>query len=231
MAAGDLITGWTGNQPVIPETWNPSYNQLQGQYAGAGASMYGANKQLQAAQVAADAQRYSAGLQAQAAMYPATLAMQRFNEVFPFISGQLRGRSPFSVPTPNLGAQPHIGTGAVFSPGDIQQQVNATRAANDQAAQAQMRTSGQQLAGRGLGGTSPLAQALNTATWGQNLATNTQAEQQARFNAAELNTKYGLQAQGLQEQQYASRQEEYIKRQQIGAQTYSALLAALSGLA
>jgi hypothetical protein len=236
MAGEFVINGvGPGSGPMTPWEWSPNWGNYYSAGQQADASKYGADKQAATAAAGFASQQAIAAMQAQASALPALLAQGRFATIWPYLSGQLAqagnfGRG-FGAAPKGLGPAPAAPSGTVFSEPQIQERVNATRSANDIGAAAQTRQTSQQLAGRGFGGNSPLAQALNNATWGQNLAANTEGEREARLGAAEANTKYGLQANQIAQQAYSSRQEEAIKRQQIGAQTYSALLAALAGLA
>lgn len=173
---------------------------------------------------------------ANASMYPATLQQQRFNRVFPFVQSQLGrvGDLAFSGAADGGaagGIGPNIKVGGVWNPQQIAQQVNATRAQNDQAMQSHMATNAQNLSGRGFGSNSPLLQALQGQAYGQNLATNTQAEQTLRTQAAQQNAEHLLNTQTARANEYAQRQQERLTGRGQTLNTYSALLNALSGLA
>lgn len=175
---------------------------------------------------------HNAYLAAEASKYPATLQQQRFNTVWPWLTGQLGHfltSNPYTIGG-SMPQQPHIGANPVYSQQQIQQQVNNTRAQNDTNAASQIRTQQQGLAGRGFGGNSPLAQALSTYTQGQNMATNTNAEQQLRFNSAQANAQQVLAGQQAQQEQYAQNQGLAIQRAQPYFQMQNALIAALGGL-
>lgn len=188
-----------------------------------------ASQQNLATQQRGETQR--AQIAARASTAPARMQQQRFNTVYGDIRnqlgqmgatfGQVGGQSPPS---------PEITVGGVWSPDQVQQQVNAARAGNDQATQARQAVMQRQMAGRGFGANSPLAMALGVGMGNQNLATNTGAEREIRWNAAQGNAQHQLATQQAREQQFASRQDEDIRRRQSQLQAYSALLGALGGL-
>lgn len=193
-----------------------SAKDIAGIQAGAG---------IQQAQIGADASKY-----------PATLAMQRFNEVFPFIKGQLGGLSgtlggALAGGGGASGMGPNIKVGGVWNPQQIQQQVNATRAQNDQSMHSQMNQNAAKVSGEGYGSNSPLLMALQGQSQGQNLATNTQAEQTLRTTAAGQNQQALLASQQARANQYNQQQQAALTARGQTLGTYNALLSSLSGLA
>lgn len=177
-----------------------------------------------------------ANIAAQAQELPAQLQQQRFGTVFPWMQQQFGnlmnqyGHPGGSGPGSGYGQGPNINVGGVWTPQQVQQQVNASRAHNDQATAAETRQMQGRMAGQGYGANSPLAAALAGQMQAQNLATNTQNTAQVRQNAAQLNAQHLLSTQQAAEQQYASRQQEAIAQQQIAAQRQNALIAALAGI-
>lgn len=126
---------------------------------------------------------------------------------------------------------PQINAGGVYSPTQIDQQVNASRAATDAAAASRSRSYANDLTGRGYGGNSPLLMAMQNQLQGQALAQNASSERDIRYQAAGANADQLLKTQQAREGAYASRQTEANQRGQITAQTRNALIAALAGLA
>ena len=186
--------------------------------------------QLASANLASERQLQGVQTQAAASELAPKLAMQRFQQVFPFLSKALTSQSLPSASGTATGTQPYISAAPVYSQQQIQQQVNTGRANNDQATAGQIRQTDAGLAGRGMGSGSPLAQALNSMAQNQNLATNTANQTTTQMNAANMNAQQVLQGQTAQEQQYASRQQEQISRQGIQAGSLNALLSALAGM-
>lgn len=220
-AGGNInYTGTGGGNGQLNWTPQAADEAFQAQQAG---QQRTANQQL--ANTAAAAQEY-----------PATLAQQRFNQVYPWVQGQfgnLTGNGGLfgQNNAGSVGQGPAINTGPVWSPSQIQQQVNNQTAQNDAATGGQLKQINQSTAGRGFGSNSPLAQALGVAAQGQNRATNTQNAQQTQWNAAQGNAQQQLAGQGLQEQQYESQQQQATARGGIIAGSYNALLASLAGMA
>src|SRR5262245_18522141 len=184
----------------------------------------GANlaQQRYATDTAAQTARQGNRLQYQAAIYPEQGKMNRFNQVFPLFSdalgkfgsgGMLQGGYGRAGAT---GTQPNISAAPVFSPQQIQQQVNAARSGNDQsAAGAQQRMQHRwhhQLAGPVFGTSAPPAPALRQNLYAQNLATNPGNERDIRSGAAQTNAGQVFEAQKARQQQYANRQQEEIER-------------------
>lgn len=211
-----------GANPDIAEAWRlggvqglQNQKDIAGIQAGAGISQ---------AQIAADASKY-----------PAMLQQSRFNSVFPWLKGQFGQATGGSASGGPLGAYapgagPHITVGGVYSPEKVQQQVNSTRAQNDQSTATKNAQAAAQTSGRGFGSNSPLLQSIYGQNNAANLATNTSAEQQLRYNAAQGNQQAILNSQQAAGQQYGARQNELLQARGQNAGVYNALLAALSGL-
>jgi hypothetical protein len=166
--------------------------------------------------------------QAQAAELPHMLKQQRFNTLLPWLQGQMG--SAFSVGGQS-GPSPEISVGPTLNSQQVQQQVNAARAANDMATQGRTQGIQRQMGASGFGANSPLAMALTQSARNQNMATNTGNERDIRLGAAEMNAGQIFKTQMGREQQFASRQDEDIRRRTQQNSQYNALLSALSGLA
>lgn len=151
----------------------------------------------------------------------------RFNQVFGALSPLLGQLGQWGANSQQIGGTPTINTNPIWNPQQIQQQVNAGRAQNDQATQTQMRLAGQQMAGRGFGANSPLAAAIQGQLAGQNLATNADTERQTRMGMTQANAGHQLGAQTAWEAAYADRLKPWLS---YAGSTQNALLAALSGL-
>lgn len=218
-------------------------------FGGRAPAAFGSTGVLEAQQRAADAlgqeaaarnQRAIAGMQqqgethrariaAQASTLPARLANQRFQQVMPMIQGQLsQALAPIGGQSP---PSPGITVGPVWSPDQIQQQVNAARASNDATLASRQQQMRQQVAGRGFGSNSPLAQALGVQLQGQNLSANAEAGREIPWQAAQGNAQQLLRSEQARETQFANRQQEDIERRRMQMTQANALLAALAGLA
>ena len=164
-------------------------------------------------------------------IYPQQLRQSRFDQILPLLRGGLASfLQAGTAPGGASGQGPEITAGPIWTEAQIQQQVNSQRGANDMATAGRIRGSRQDLAGRGYGGNSPLAQALQAQFQGQNLATNTANERETRFNLSRGNAQQLLASQTAREAQNASRQDEDIRRRQQSLGSYNALIAALGGL-
>lgn len=156
-----------------------------------------------------------ARMQTEAGKLPTLLKQARWNQVFPWVQGQLNNLGNWNSGYQGAGQQgqqPAISDAPIYSQQLIEQQVNQTRATNDQATAQRQAKLGQDLAGRGFGSRSPLAMMMGEAMQMQNLAGNTQAEQGLRWDAAGGNAKHVLEAQKAREAQFANRQQEEIER-------------------
>jgi hypothetical protein len=225
-------------------------NTIQAQIA-AEMGRYGADRSLDASRLASEASRFGsmqsrqasdfasrAGLSAANAAQSGqnrrlgmTLDWQRekFNTLNDRFS-QLYNDDAGAVGPGGAGESPDFGMpSSVYSPEQIQQEVNAATATNDSRAAGLMRQQREQLAGRGLS-SGPLLSALAARIQGQTMGDNADADRQIRLGATEANARQGSAAAGLRADTFASRQQEAIQRQQIGASQRNALLAALAGM-
>lgn len=171
---------------------------------------------------------------AAAQTFPARLQQQRFRRVFPWVKQQFGSfmggaTGPFTAGGQS-GQSPEITVGPIWTPQQIQEQVNALRASNAQQAQGQFQQMQQRLSGRGFGSNSPLLQALGAQIQGQRLAADTTGERELRFGAAEKGAEHLLKTQQAREQQFASRMAEDIERRRPYFQTLNTLLASIAGL-
>lgn len=158
---------------------------------------------------------------------------RRFDTVWGGLNGLIGqlGSGGFATAGGQSGQSPEISVGGVFTPQQIQQQVNAARGQNDATTANRVRQAQQQSAGRGFGSNSPMLQALTQRYENQNLATNADTERDIRQNASSLNADQRLATQEARSQQFSERQDEDIRRRQPYFQTANQLIAALAGLA
>lgn len=161
---------------------------------------------------------------------------QRFQQVLPLFEQQMSafqdslknfsagGTGSFtggSFTPPQTGAsgnQPHISAAPVFTPGQIQGQVNAGWANANQQAQTQQHQAANQFAGRGFSSRSPALAALQGQFEQQAMQTGADTERQTRLGSAQANAGQVLSAQQAQEAQYASRQQEALGYAGINSQ-------------
>jgi hypothetical protein len=220
-------------QPTLDPTILNTQANASGQANVAGIQAAASEKN---AQTQAAAQEQAAQTSAAPNLLSAQNTQSRFNTVFPYVSGQisslqnqLGGQSGQQGGGGQAGA-PKIDASPVWTPSQVQGQVNSQVAGNDAQTAGNIRQNAQGLAGRGFGGRSPLLSELTAQAQGQGMQANNQVRQAVPFNAAQGNAQQLLAGQQAQQGQYQSGQENTIARQQIAAQQQSALLSALSNL-
>lgn len=165
----------------------------------------------------------------------------KFNSVFGLLNGQLGNNNPsallkaFYPGGGPVGQAPRIDAGPIWNQQQVQQQVNSAHATNDQTTAGNIRDQQASAVGRGFGMGSPLLQELGAQQQAANLAANSDAERNIRWNAAQGNAAQTLKGQTAKEGQYASRQSEDIQRKTpiIGGYfgSRNALIGALAGIA
>lgn len=158
--------------------------------------------------------------------------MSRFNQIYGLLGGEL-GRlgqpGAFTAGGTNT-APPPISTGPVLNDQQVQQQVNQSRAATDQATQGTQQRNSASLAGRGFGSNSPLAFALNQSAANQGLQTNVNNETNTRLNASQMNAGHLLNSQQALSNQWQQGNQLDIERRKPYLQQQTALIGALAGL-
>lgn len=236
-------SGFSGPNPTFMQTWQHGDTQsaldraLQSSLAAGGVAGELARQRLQnqgsfrTTQLENTGATQRANIAAQAAEYAPKLQQERFSTLYNNLSGQ---QQPFAQTLAQVGGQatpaPQITVAPVYSDQQIQSKVNQTTANNDQATQGKINDSQSQLAGRGFGGDSPLAQSLAAMYQGQNLQSNTQNETDLRFNAAQANSQQILQGQQARSQQWSDQNANDVARRQTAAGYQNQLQAALSRL-
>ena len=127
--------------------------------------------------------------------------LDRINQLFPQLLkeyGSYGTAAPFSALLSQIGGPattfPGITAGPIWGEPAIQARVNAMRAGNDASTAGQVKRLADTTAGRGFGTNSPLYQELTSNLAGMNLATNTQGENDLRWNAAQGNAQHVLEA-------------------------------------
>lgn len=151
----------------------------------------------------------------------------RFNQAF----GYLAGLGQSGGGSAGLQKQVPISTGPIWSPGQIQGRVNEMRGQNDATVQGQNRTAGQTLAGRGMGGSSPLLAAMGQANNLGGLMANTQGENNLRWTAAQGNAQQVLGEQTASANQNAQYNQALNQQFATQSQRRNALIAAIAGMA
>lgn len=135
-----------------------------------------------AAQITADAQK---------AMQSEKLGFARsyLDKLMPGVSASLGGLAGVGAPAIS------IDDGAVYSPEQLQEQVNLMRAKNDAEAATMANSAASSLAGRGFGSSSPLLESLQNQIGRTNLAANSADESNLRYAVSGKNADQKLKAQ------------------------------------
>jgi len=168
--------------------------------------------------------------QMEMAKMPLEYQQSRFNTLFPWLQSQFgAGAANYNVGGAS-GTGPTISAAPIWNPHQIQQQVNASHATNDQTMASRTKAMNADVAGRGFGGNSAISKAMASQFGFQNLIANQNADRDIRWNAAEGNAKQRLQGQTAREQQYANRMGEDIERRKTFQSSQNALLGALAGM-
>jgi hypothetical protein len=163
------------------------------------AQLYEADKSLQAAQLRdqGETARLQTKLQ---------FAQSKFDTVYPFVQSSLSDALSGSPSTPGLDNDwPIISARGIYTPAEIQQQVNRAWAQNDARSQSQLWQLQSELAGRGFSGNSPLFDVIRVGVLGQTLRANNDAATSIRFQAATANADHILKAQELRVNEHQAR--------------------------
>lgn len=104
--------------------------------------------------------------------------------------------------------KPEIDRTGIWNDNQIQARVNQARAQNDQSMAGMMRRTGESMASQGFGSRSPLLASLMQNAFMQNMAANTGAENNLRYEAAKGNADQLLASQTAYEQSLAKRTEQ-----------------------
>ncbi len=210
--------GFEGGQADLNRNFTGSQNQLNRDFEG------GQN----------DANR---ALQRELSMAPLQFQKSKFNAVMPLISNILGGHGGQM----NMGfagggggpmpAQQQTKVGDMFTPEQIQQQVNAAKAGNAQQAQTAVQQQQRGAGGRGISSGSPLLAALQGQIQAAQMAGDADSERGIRLGSAQANAQNRLQTGQLAEQQWLNAQDQALRRQQLGYAGPASLLSALGGFA
>ena len=156
---------------------------------------------------------------------------QKFGTLLPYLNNLMGMGQASNMPGPAAGGvQPRIGGGPLWTQQQINQNINANRAQTDQSVATQNRAMQNQVASRGFGTSSPLAQALSNQMQLGGMAQKADYGRQFQQQARQDNLRYALDVGRAQENQFASRQKEANDRRQIQANQTSSLIGALGGL-
>lgn len=132
----------------------------------------------------------------QQAQLPWNFKQGVFDKTFPLLQGLISGGGGGGLNFGRVGGEntplPQLPNSFVYSPQQIQQQVNAAHSTADTGAATQKQQIGEQMAGRGFSGRSPIAMALQQAADVTGRAQGADQERQIRFGAAGQNAQQAL---------------------------------------
>lgn len=172
------------------------------------------------------AQQNEANRQVQLA--PLNYKMQLFDRLYPNLQGMLGQNGTFGMVGGQVSPQPAFTPSPVYTPDQINQQVNAAVAANDRRYQ----TAGRQLdtsnAIRGFGAFSPMSQALHQSLSMGNIGENARAEREIPFQAAQSNSDAMFRGNQLLQSMWQSREDSDIRRRQAQLTGLNSIISLLS---
>lgn len=186
-----------------------------------------------------DERSLGADSQFEIAKMPWQFKREVFGQVFPLIQGMGQNQSAFNFD--RVGGQntplPQLPNSFVYSPDQIQQQVNTARAQGDQSAATARTQATGEAAGRGFSARSPMVQALNAGINTATAASNADQERQIRYEATGANATQGNTVAGLANQQWNFFNNADIERRKAVAQSMldsqrnmAALISAMGSL-
>lgn len=176
----------------------------------------------------AETARRGQDLSFQSSMAPVTLARDRFNSVLPMFQQALAAGPGEKVGGQNT-PQPGVTVGGVYTPQQIEEQVNAAYAKNAGQTDTARRLATESAAGRGIAPQSPLLSALNGQLLAAQMAADADAGRNIRFDAAGANAKQQTASEGLRGELWQADNAMEIQRRQMADNSRNALLAALAG--
>lgn len=215
-----LDRGFRGSQSALDRALSERMQGNQFNFQGTQAGLDRAQaEKLQAAQLSNNLS--IAGL-------PVAFAREKFNSIFPLVSGAIGGMGGGAGVGGGSVAQ--RGPGVVYSQGMIDQGVNAMKAGNQQAAATQQRANTAANAAGGFGSNSPLLQALNNQAQMGAMQANTSGERDLRLGAAGANAKQGLGAAQASNQARIGFEQNAIDARRTDVNARTSLLQALAGM-
>lgn len=170
-------------------------------------------------------------LQLQLGMAPINFAKEKFNTLSPLLTNLIGGTQGGGLVGGAPGPQPGVTTGPVWTPQQVDQQVNAAKSNNATAAASQSNAAADKTAAQGFGSRSPLLSALQTQIGMGQMAANTDAERNIRFDTAKGNAEHTLNTEAQAETNFRDFNDQDIRRRQANFNYTTSLAGILAGLA
>ncbi len=185
-------------------------------------------QQAQQADLQRQFQAQQDALNRQVQLAPLQFKEDTFNKLFPYLQNGLTGKSNTVGGTP--APQPAFTPSPVYTNDQMNQQVNAAVAGNDQKYQTQERLQNQSQAAQGFGAQSPIMQAMRNQLMMGNQAENATAQRQIPFQAAQANSDSLFRGNQLQQQMWQSADQSDIARRQQQLSQFNSLIGLLGGI-
>ncbi len=209
----------------------PGYAPTQVENAGVANNR--ANLAFQEKKLAAD--QANAGADRNLQLQLGQLPWQYKDKVFGTISPLLQNLMGNQGPGGTVGGQnpgvPQVDAGPIWSPQQVNQQVNSAKANNAQAADTQSKAAQTKLSAQGFGSKSPLLAALEGNIGQAKMGADADAERGIRWDAAGGNAGHVLKGQMANQGAAIAFNDADIKRRQSNNQYTTSLLSVLGGLA
>jgi chemotaxis protein histidine kinase CheA len=139
------------------------------------------------------------------------------------------GSTPATTGTVAAGL-PFISARGVFTPAQLQQQINQLYARNDARTQGQIRKAQGDLAGRGFSSNSPILDALEVGYFVANLRASIEGASAVRLNAAQANVDAVFRGQSARSDQYLRQEQVLVDADQVDVQRQVGILNAVANL-
>jgi hypothetical protein len=190
-----------------------------------------ATARTQAAQIAQTGQEYEANQQYAGVVLHETsetarlniklnYAEEKFEQVYPLVLQSVASAQNGNADEPTTPGllpytqAPPILVRGVFTPGQVQAQINLAYARNDTRTSSLIRSAQGDLAGRGFSSNSPLLEVLSMGYQGQNFQASNNAATAIRFQSAQANSDQILKSQELANSQFNQIQQVFLASEQ-----------------
>jgi hypothetical protein len=150
-----------------------------------------------------------------------------FNQLFPYATNLL---GKYGTVGGDTKPEPSITRGPIYTPDQIQQQVNSGVAGNDARYQTLMRQLATSNAGRGFGASSPAMQSQMTQLGIANIGENARTTRELPMQYAQANADQVTKTDQLAQNQWAQGEDVDIRRRQTQLQGLNGILSQLAGL-
>lgn len=225
--------GFQGEQAAADRGFSGQQNELQRalqeRMQGNQFNFQGTQAGLDRAQ-AKDLQSAALSNQLSIAGMPIAFAREKFNSIFPLVSGAIGGMGGGASAGGGGGGQAQMAPGSVYTPGMIDQSVNSMKAGNAQQSATMQRKNASDNAAGGFGSNSPLLQAMNNQAQMGAMQANTSGERDLRLGAATANAKQGLGAAQANNQARIGFEQNAIDARRTDVNARTSLLQALAGM-